>query len=89
MRISPDIIVMAVSAIVGFLSLYLSPGSRAMRIFPFFLLVTTIHEQVATVLMDKQINNILLYNIYTIVAILFYLFWFLPAGADQQPGNGR
>jgi hypothetical protein len=64
----------ALSMIVGFATLLKNRKARYLRIFPFFLLVALCTELWAFHLGQKNIPNIAFYNLFSVVAFLFYMY---------------
>lgn len=64
----------ALSMIVGFLTLLKNRNARYLRVFPFFLLLALCTELWAFHLGQKNIPNIAFYNFFSVVAFVFYMY---------------
>jgi hypothetical protein len=65
---------MAISFIVGLFSLYQRKLSNGLLFFPWFLLLTLIVEIFGLVRSEKGLNNIAIYNFFTVFEFVFYFF---------------
>ncbi|MGB8191011.1 MAG: hypothetical protein WCF67_03785 [Chitinophagaceae bacterium] len=64
----------ALSMIVGFATLMKNSRAYYLRLFPFFLLLALISEMWAWRLGMKNINNIGIYNFFSVIAFIFYMY---------------
>lgn len=64
----------ALSMIVGFATLMKNRKASYLRVFPFFLLLALTTELWAFHLGQKNIPNIAFYNIFSVVAFVFYIY---------------
>lgn len=64
----------ALSMIVGFATLVKNRNAFYLRLFPFFLLLALATELYSFNLGQKNIPNIAYYNLFSVVAFLFYMY---------------
>ena len=72
---SPDLIALSVAIPVGMIT-YRKSNPGYLRIFPFFLLLTLLTELLGELYQDPGKNNIIIFNLFTILEFSFYLFFF-------------
>lgn len=73
MQFPQYIVFILISTIAGFLCMKRNTPLH-LKIFPYFLLVTVLVEIVGWYLSTHNIHNNLMYNLYTIVEFVFYLY---------------
>jgi hypothetical protein len=64
----------ALSMIVGFATVIKNRNAPYLRVFPFFLLLALITELWSFYLGQKNIPNIAFYNLFSVVAFVFYMY---------------
>jgi hypothetical protein len=76
MKFPIDLYFICISFFASLLIYFKKGTGLYLKSFPFFLLITIIVEIIGSLLSDKKINTLLLYNIFSTFEFIFY-FWIL------------
>ena len=70
-------IVMAIICLLASITIYFQPKSELyLKLFPVFLMITNAVSAIGVYMGDHNINNTVLYNVFSIVEVMFYFFIF-------------
>lgn len=83
MTVSFDVFILAITTLIGFLTLTKSDAIH-LKLLRFFLLVDLIFDITGYILSHRGIRNITVYNIYSLLELSFFLYFL----RETIPGNG-
>ena len=79
-----DVVILIITFLISLLSLYREIQPSYLNAFPFFLGIAVIVELTGAYIKYQHQNNTLLYNLFSILAIVFYLDFYYNVIQNQR-----